>query len=119
MDREARASFVAGYSKVLTQSWADADYRSRFMDNPGAVLAAEGVSVPDGLQIVVVTEVQEEGTLEDQIQLWEDGLSAGSAKLFVPDTPQMQDGELSDTQLEAVAGGGDCCCSCTPCCTCT
>jgi hypothetical protein len=41
----------------------------------------------------------------------------------LPNKPvTLAEGELSDSELESVAGGGNtiyCCCSCCPCCCCT
>jgi hypothetical protein len=119
MNREERSKFVSGFSKVLTQSWADESYRKRLHDDPVAVLREAGVTVPDGVTVNIKTEISGDGDLEGQIKLWEAGLKSGSADLYVPSTPQLADGELSDSQLEAVAGGGDCCCTCTPTCCCT
>lgn len=119
MNREERSQFVSSYSKVVTQSWADASYRQKLVSDPADVLSSAGLDVPSGVTINVVTDIQEDGELEDQIKLWEEGLESGAVTLYVPSAPQLDDGELSDSQLEAVAGGGDCCCSCTPCCTCT
>jgi hypothetical protein len=119
MNREERSSFVEGYSKMLTQSWADEAYRKSVIGDAAGKLREAGVAVVAGTKVNVITEITSEGTLEDQIKLYEQGSLTGSFDLYLPTTPQMADGELSDTQLEAVAGGGDCCCCCTPCCSCT
>lgn len=119
MNREERSKFVAGYSKVLTQSWSDEGFRKKLVSDPAGTLKGAGVSVPGNVSVTVITDVKGDGTLEDQIKMWEAGMKSGKVNLYVPTTPQMADGELSDSQLEAVAGGGDCCCCCTPCCTCT
>jgi hypothetical protein len=116
MTREERSKFVEGYSKVLTQAWADDAFRSRLQANPRDVLQQEGISVPSNVKVNLIEQVQQEGSLEDQIRIWAEGLEKGEVDLYVPATPQLADGELSETQLEAVAGGGDCCCCCTPCC---
>jgi len=120
MNRESRSKFVKAYSTVLTNSWADEKYLSNLKVNPTRVLADAGLPVPSGVKITVHTQKEGEGTLEDQIRLWESGMQSGSIDLYVPQTPQIKEGELSSEQLEAIAGGTDCCCcSCTPCCTCT
>ena len=118
MTREERSKFIDAYSKVLTQAWADAEYLKTLQANPNRTLKAAGINVPDNVKVNIITKVAGQGTLEDQIRLFEDGLKKGSIDLYVPAEPQLGDGELSDTQLEAIAGGGDCCCTCTPCCCC-
>jgi hypothetical protein len=41
-------------------------------------------------------------------------------ELRVPASPQIEDRELSEADLEAVSGGDNTyCCCCCPCCTCT
>jgi len=119
MNREARSKFITAYSKVLTTAWADDKYMANLKSNPAATLAAAGLAVPAGVTVHIKSSTGGDGTLEDQLKLWEEGLGKKSVDLYVPAQPQMADGELSDTQLESIAGGSDCCCSCTPCCTCT
>jgi hypothetical protein len=118
MNREERSKFIDSYSKVLTQAWADASFLKSLQASPAAILNTAGITVPPGVTVNIITKTAGEGTLEDQIRIWEEGLKKGSADLYVPAEPQLGDGELSDSQLEAIAGGGDCCCTCTPCCCC-
>ena len=119
MNRESRSKFIKAYSTVLTNAWGDPKYLASLQANPASVLSTAGLAVPAGVKINIKTEKAGEGSLEDQMRLWESGLQAGSIDLFVPKTPQITEGELSSEQLEAVAGGADCCCCCTPSCTCT
>ena len=119
MNRESRSKFIKAYSAVLTNAWADPKYLANLQANPASVLSTAGLAVPAGVKINIKTEKAGEGSLEDQMRLWESGLKSGSIDLFVPTTPQISEGELSSEQLEAVAGGSDCCCCCTPSCTCT
>ena len=119
MNREQRSKFIAAYSKVLTTAWADDKYMAKLKADPAATLSAAGLAVPAGVKINLKTSGGGDGTLEDQLKLWEEGVAKKSVDLYVPAQPAMADGELSDTQLESIAGGSDCCCSCTPCCTCT
>ncbi len=119
MNRQERSQFVAGYSKALTKAWSDASYKAKLSSDPIGALKEAGLNIPAGVKVNVIHKVAGQGTLEDQIKLWEQGVAKGSVDLYMPDQPQMGAGELSDQQLEAVAGGADCCCTCTPCCTCT
>ena len=69
-------------------------------------------------------EANGEGSLDGQIALWEEGSITGRFELHVPQTPQIETSELSESDLEAIAAGTDdsssfsvSCCSC-PCCCC-
>ena len=106
MNREERSKFIEGYSKVLTQAWTDKNYMKSLQATPAATLNAAGVKVPANVKVNVITKIAGQGTLEDQIRIWEEGLKKGTADLYVPAEPQLGDGELSDTQLEAIAGPG-------------
>lgn len=119
MDRQERSQFITGYSKALTMAWSDEAFKKRLVSDPPNALKDAGLKVPSGVKVNVITKIAGQGTLEDQIKIWEAGIAKGAVDLYVPDQPQLKEGELSDQQLEAVAGGADCCCTCTPCCTCT
>ncbi len=119
MTREERSKFIHGYSKLLTGAWADEKAMAQLTSNPGAALQTAGLDVPSGVVVNVKTEMGTSGNLSDQVRLWESGLKSGSIGLYVPAAPQLSDSDLSDEQLESVAGGGDCCCCCCPCCSCT
>lgn len=118
MNREERSQFISAYSKVLTQAWADDKYMQKVKTDGAAALREAGLKLPGNVKVNVKGQGGS-GTLEDQLKLYEQGVKSGSFDLYVPAQPAMKDGELSDTQLESIAGGADCCCSCTPCCTCT
>ena len=117
----SRQDFVKGYTKVLTSAWSDEGFASRLESDPVAVLDENGLSVPAGTTVSIISETQGGGDLDDQFKIWEEGLSSGDVKLYVPAAPQVETGELSESELESVAGGGDVdlCCCCCPCCTCT
>src|SRR4051812_43145437 len=104
MTREERSKFINGYSKVLTSAWADEKFMSRLKSDPGAVLKEAGVAIPAGVKINLKTDKAGDGGLDDQIKLYEDGLKSGAVDIYVPSQPQMADGELSDSQLESIAG---------------
>ena len=93
-------------------------YLSQVKSNPARRLEEVGLKVPAGAT-VTVSDSKGEGNLDDQVKLWEEGAKSGSITLYVPEVPQIETSELSESELEGVAGGTDYCCCCSPCCTCT
>lgn len=71
-------------SQILTRCWADAAFKVQLLADPVAVLNAQGLEVPAGVQVRVVEDT-------DQVVHW-----------VIPARPN----EVSDDALEAVAGGG-------------
>ncbi len=118
MDAAERSQFVGAYTKLLTNAWSDEAFMNRLKANPAAVLGEVGLTVPAGASITI-SDSQGEGSLDEQVRLWEDGSKSGSITLYVPTVPQIDTAELSETELEGVAGGSTYCCCCSPCCTCT
>lgn len=112
--------FMKAYSSVLRKVWSGDDaYKNRLLAEPAAVLKEAGLDA-GGAKINLITKVTAEGTLDDQVRLWNEGVTSGKVDLYFPlEQPEdMEDADLSDAELENVAGGGDCCCTCTPCCCC-
>jgi hypothetical protein len=119
MDAAERSKFVGAYAKLLSNAWADDAYMQRVRSDPVQALEEVGLSVPSGTKITV-SDSKGDGTLDDQIELWEKGISSGDITLYVPEAPKVDTAELSEGELEGVAGGADSyCCCCSPCCTCT
>jgi len=118
MDAAARSKFVGSYTKVLTNAWADQAYMDRLKADPKPVLEEAGLSVPAGVT-VHIADSQGEGTLDEQVGIWEQGIAAGDVTLYIPAVPQVETAELSESELAGVAGGDTYCCCCSPCCTCT
>jgi hypothetical protein len=71
------------YQQIIANCWADEDFKKRFLADPIAVLAAEGVTLPEGMVVNIVENSPREITL------------------VIPAAPS----SLSDGDLDAVAGG--------------
>ncbi len=114
-----KETFMKKYGAVLRKVWGDSGeaYFERLKASPESMLKIEGLD-PGTAKVTIKTETLE-GTLDDQVRLWNDGLKSGSIDLYIPaNKPDgADDSDLSDADLAAVAGGGDCCCCCTPCCS--
>jgi hypothetical protein len=118
MDAAERSKFVGAYTKLLTQAWSDEAFMQRVRSDPRPALEEVGLSVPANAKISI-QDSQGEGDLDEQVSLWEQGLSSGEITLYVPNVPQVDTAELSESELSGVAGGDTYCCCCSPCCTCT
>jgi hypothetical protein len=115
-----RSTFVKGYTKILTNAWSDDTFKQRLQSDPKSVLGEYGLDVPASATVDIVMGTQGEGSLDDQVSIWEQGENTGSYTLYVPEVPQVEEGELSEAELDSVSGAGDeYCCCCCPCCTCT
>lgn len=73
------------YNELIAKTWADEDFKARLLADPADTLRAEGWTIPDG----TVVEVVEADTSPDRLTL------------VLPAKPN----ELSDEQLDSVAGG--------------
>ncbi len=74
-------------AKVIVACWQDEAVKARFLADPKAVLAEHGMTVPEGIGIAA--------TEDTDLHI----------NLTIPASPA-GDGELSDSELNAVAGGG-------------
>ncbi len=124
MAQEGTPEFVMKYAEILKETWTDGeDFKQRLLTEPEKVVKDFGLD-PGTAKVTIITEVVAEGTIEDQIRLWEEGKVSGHINLYVPFQPPedaFANMELTDDELEMVAGGGCCCagcCTCTPCCSC-
>ena len=80
---------------IFAACWKDESLKARLMNDPKAVLAEHGISVPDGMDVKVVENA------DDRVHI------------TLPAAPR-EAMNLSDDELRSAAGGtGDQCCSAT------
>ncbi len=71
-------------AKAIARAWTDAAYKARLLSDPHTALAETGVEIPAGTKIKVVED------------------TADTRHLVLPLKPE---GELSDQEIEQLAGG--------------
>ena len=71
------------YAKVVAKAWGDEAFHAQLLADPNAALAGEGIEAPDGKKFAVVED------------------TADLVHVVLPARPT----ELSDDDLDAVAGG--------------
>jgi hypothetical protein len=81
MDRE---EFQKAYGKIVAKAWADEDFKAKLLADPMTILEANGLAIPQDVEINVVENT-------DKI-----------VYLNLPPEPAEQ---LSEGELEKVAGG--------------
>ena len=82
------------WQKIVAKAWADEDYKQRLLDDPAAILAAEGMEIAAGVEIKVVEATDK--------QAW----------MILP--PKPADGKIEDglERLSAIEWKGCCICFC-------
>lgn len=75
-------------AQLIAKAWADENFKKKLLSDPAAVLKAEGVELPAGMEVRAVEDTQ---TMHH---------------LVIPTKPT----ELSEDDLEKVAGGMLCQC---------
>lgn len=73
--------------KLIARAWQDASFKHELLSNPRAAFEKEGITLPESIEIRVVEE------------------SANTLCFVLPMQPSGT-GELSEAELESVAGGG-------------
>ena len=71
--------------RIIAKAWSDESFKKRLLTDPAPLLKAEGVELPAGMQVRVVEN------------------TSTVFHLVLP--PRPASGELSDEDLEKVAGG--------------
>ncbi|TNH29655.1 hypothetical protein FHG89_11655 [Micromonospora orduensis] len=115
-----RAVFVAAYSRLVADVWADPVKERALEEDPRAFLAGYGLHLPEDVQVRVVRDVADaDPDLEVQVESWERAESAGAFALFVPSLLPVAQAELAEDELDSVVAGLDssCACCCPCCCT--
>ena len=51
------------WEKIVAKAWIDEDYKQQLLDDPAAVLKAEGVDTPDGVKIKCVEATEKQAWL--------------------------------------------------------
>ena len=119
MTNGERAAFVAAYSRLVAEVWADPAAERALAENPRALLAEYGLTVPEPVRIVVVRDATDASPdLETQVVAWRDAGTLGAFTLYVPATGALGETELEEDELDRVVGGLDASCACCcPCCS--
>jgi hypothetical protein len=109
-----RQKFVENYANMVARTWAEPNYLELILADPVSALTAAGLPVPDGSVVRIIQhKILGQGTMEDQIDKWIEGLQSGRFDVYLPMVPD-------DVEIPESPTGGDvslCCCS--PCCCCT
>lgn len=77
----------AQYARIIARAWADPAFKEALLADPTATLAAEGLTLPEGVRFKVVEN------------------AADVVHLVLPPKPDL---ELSDDDLDHVTGGLTC-----------
>ncbi len=125
MAEVSEQKFLHIYGNLLIQCWGNPAVKEEFKEDPAKVLRAFGLDAGTA-QIVVrvpgsMNNDPSTWTPESQARLWNEGLKTGSIDFFFPEEPpeNVVNADMTDEELEAIAGGWSIsCCSCTPCCCC-
>ena len=126
LSEEDRADFVGGYTRALINAWSTEEFAAKLDADPKAALVEVGIVIPDNAEVLVDRGVagpaadNQQGSLEDQVQMYVEGQTTGVYRFSIPADPQIETDELSEEDLAGMAAGTSYCCSCctNPCCSC-
>ena len=83
-NQEQLTAYAKQYGQVVAKAWADEEFKQRLLADPAAVLQAEGIAVPEGVELRAVENTD---------------------KVLYLALPPKPSAELSDEQLDQLAGG--------------
>ena len=92
-DRDNTRDFAKKYGQLVARAWSDPAFKKRLVSDPAGAAKEYDIQIPAGMEIKVVEDTE---TVRHVI---------------LPPRPSAQD--LSDEQLEQVAGGGCTACGAT------
>jgi hypothetical protein len=123
---EERADFIGGYTRALINAWSTEEFAAKLDVDPKAALVEVGIVIPDNSEVRVDRGLagpsadNQPGSLEDQVQMYDEGRTTGVYRFSIPADPQIETNELSEEDLAGMAAGTSYCCSCctNPCCSC-
>jgi hypothetical protein len=107
-----RAHFIACYTRILNQAWCDEEFCALLDADPRSALAANGLRVSPESRINVIRLPGDRPEIRMQLALWEDAGWTGNYVLHVPSVVIR---ELSDAELDGLAGGAGATCPCPWC----
>ena len=94
-DRGKERDFAKKFGQVVARAWSDPAFKKRLTSDPRAAAKEYDIQIPTGIEVKVVEDT-------DSVR-----------HVILPLRPSAQD--LSDEQLEQVAGGGCTACGATGC----
>ena len=73
-------------ANLIAKAWQDEAFKQQLLDNPKSAIAEAGISLPENIEVEAILE------------------TSNKFYLVIPQPPTHQE-ELSDKELESVAGG--------------
>jgi len=110
-----RNAFIKNYAAMVARVWTDDSYHTLLLSDPVNTLAAAGIPVISGAEVVVVeNKITGVGKVEDALDEWLKGNATGQYLLWLPIMP-----DNAVLPGGGAPGMGGACCCCCPCCSCT
>jgi hypothetical protein len=109
------------WARLTAHAWEDPAFKQQLLSNPKPALAEAGLEVPENFDVRIVEAGSAEAGEVGVYTITEESPGVYSLTMRLAEKPTGVSGELSESELDAVAGGtsvSSCCCTCTPCCSC-
>ena len=94
------------WPKIIARAWADDDFKARLLADAGPIVEEYGIGGLDHYHVKVIEDPNASAG-DWHIQ------GRGKSATYIVSIPPRPSGELSDSDLENVAGAGCCCCCCS------